>query len=342
MKKSLILLGFICALSLNSALAYETVYVDGENFSYQFDIYNTGERLNYAGELQSTFEITDEYRQPFYSAAKRWASIINSDTNKPVRYAVLSFDEYNAAAMSLPVKIDNAQYVVTGINAAINNLNVIKSVTDIPIDGTIMLGLGVNAKHPGWAPFTGYHALYHGELPDLNVAIMHEIMHSIGLASFANDVEEITSLYGGITYGIFDKNLRIYKGDVSAPFDSSKEIAFQKGWRAGDETSNFDIVNNSPYFDGEETIKVLGGKDNYEEAKQAIINNGGLTNYSDAYQEFGKYPQVYGLPIHPYDGSTSGYKIDLNHIELRNSYMSHQGYRNWLTPMEAELAVLKD
>ena len=111
-----------------------------------------------------------------------------------------SYDAYNAAAMSLPVKIDNAQYVVTGINAAINNLNVIKSVTDIPIDGAIMLGRGVNANHPGWAPFTGYHALYHGELPDLNVAIMHEIMHSIGLASYANDVEEITSLYGGVTY----------------------------------------------------------------------------------------------------------------------------------------------
>ena len=108
MKKSLILLGCICALSINSALAYETVYVDGENFSYQFDIYNIGERLNYARELQSTFEITDEYRQPFYSAAKRWASIINSNTNKPVRYAVLSYDEYNAAALSLPVKIDNA------------------------------------------------------------------------------------------------------------------------------------------------------------------------------------------------------------------------------------------
>ena len=338
MKKSLILLGCICALSINSALAYETVYVDGENFSYQFDIYNIGERLNYARELQSTFEITDEYRQPFYSAAKRWASIINSNTNKPVRYAVLSYDEYNAAALSLPVKIDNAQYVVTGINAAINNLNVIKSVTDIPIDGTIMLGLGVNAKHPGWAPFTGYHALYHGELPDLNVAIMHEIMHSIGLDSYANDVEDITSLYGGVTYGIFDKNLRIYKGDVSAPFDSSKEIAFQKGWRAGDETSNFDIVNNSPYFDGEETIKVLGGKDNYEEAKQAIIANGGLENYSSAY--FGKeYPRVYGLPINPYDQSPIP---ELSHTELRNSYMSHQRYRNWLTLMEAELALLKD
>ena len=49
-------------------------------------------------------------------------------------------------------------------------------------------------------------------------------------------------------------------------------------------------------------------------------------------------PLVSGLPINGYEGSSP----ELSHIELQNSLMSHQSYRNWCTYMEAEIALLQD
>ncbi|MDO5531630.1 autotransporter outer membrane beta-barrel domain-containing protein [Sutterella sp.] len=45
-----------------------------------------------------------------------------------------------------------------------------------------------------------------------------------------------------------------------------------------------------------------------------------------------------GIPVNGLEGNTP----ELSHLELQNSLMSHQRWRNWQTAMEAELAVLQD
>ncbi|MCQ2965906.1 MAG: autotransporter outer membrane beta-barrel domain-containing protein [Alphaproteobacteria bacterium] len=166
--------------------------------------------------------------------------------------------------------------------------------------------------------------------------------------------------------------MRTYNGSMSEDFDSSKIFAPKNGMiilysktsihdLASDprytqnEGNVFDMSDSSPYFVGPETLKVLAnvsdaeltGKTTQEiidYCQKKIFEKGGLKNYSvySMNVQSEENRSVLGLPMNPTDGLWFGSPTDLNHIELRNSYMSHQMFRNWTTFMEAELAFLKD
>ncbi len=357
MKKTLLTLLF-AAFSL-SANAYDTYNVDGQGYNYTFNFYDKGE--NFGVEINkeiipiSSDNVYNKYHEPIFASAVNWSKVITGNSTSPVTYSILGLDavdpdnNYNAMAESLYANVAESPYKVTFVNARINGYTVTSSPNreDFPTDGIILVGLGVDPVHPGWGQFTGFHPLYHGELPDFNSVITHEIMHSLGVTNYAGqffkeqgDENFYFSKGAEDLLGIWDKNLRIYTGDMTATFDTSKEVIPQRGMIIG-KNKAFDVYTYSPYFVGEETLKVLAGKDNPDEAKAAIIANGGFVNYSTYYDSDNKRPKVYGLPIHPSDGGKNP-EPELSHLELHNSYMSHQSYRNWLIPMEAELAVLKD
>ena len=364
MNKKLLLGCLLWLFATASVVAYDVVPVSGDNYSYLFNIYKKGENVGIEMEdkpVIGAFDILSNYRLPLFKAGASWSSMINTAVSpKPeVTYTIVAENEYNAAAESqyIPVEelVVGGEYKVTSVNARINGLTPGEYEADFPTDGIIFLGLGIDPDHPGWAPFTGYHALNHSELPDLNSVLLHEYMHSLGISSAAAQYYEDE---GNDTFyfssgaedplSAYDKDLRLYQGDMSLPFDEDLEVIPQRGMAVG-ENEAFDMFTYSPYLVGENTIKVLGGNADYDDARDAIIANGGLTNYSSYYQYriarglMEDYPQVYGMPIHPADqNEDGGYDVELSHLELHNSFMSHQGYRNWLIPMEAELAVLKD
>ncbi|MBR6099264.1 hypothetical protein IKP85_05910 [bacterium] len=353
MKKKLFLLSCVLMLSGSAALAYDSYNIKGATYSYVMNFYDKGEEVECTGmdeEMIGAFHIYDNYRIPLFESAKNWSTVINGmNAKKPVSYSIYAIDDYNAMAASLPTNVAELPYKVTHVNAVINNLT--KTSTrfpaSLPTDGLIAIGKGVDSDNPGWSPFTGFHSLYHGELSDFNAVITHEIMHSLGLTSYANTFNEdegdkttYFSMDKNDSLGIFDKDFRIYTGDMSLAFNSDLEVKPEKGM-AIKKGGKFDIFKYSPYYVGQETLKVLAGKEDYDDARQAIIDNGGFVNYSSKYKVKAR-PSVYGMPIHPMDGTDEEFEIDLSHTELRNSYMSHQEFRNWLVPMEAELAILKD
>ncbi len=356
-KKFFFLLG-ISLFMPSYGYAYNSYNVPGENFSYVIDVYNEGEG-NYAfGEYEiSPFNIQKNYIYPLFTAGQKWASVIKAPNNKePVSYSVFGLSDFNASAGSDGVVVEGNPYKIAYVNAAINGLEADLDPEDLemaPTNGAIFIGYGIDEARPGWQSYTGCHSLYHGTLADMHTVMLHELMHSLGISS---EVSQYKIEEGDDTYyftddsdeddnilSVFDKDLRIYTGDMDEPFDAKSEIAAETGMSVGS-GEDFDVFEHAPYFVGEKTIKVLAGIDDYDQAREAIIDNGGLTNYSTSYDEKKEYPQVYGMPIHNADGDADDedMEIDLSHLELRNSYMSHQGYRNWLVPMEAELAVLQD
>ena len=353
MKKKLIIVSCLLSMISTCVSAYESYELPGETYSYLMNFYDIGEHTGIdddGKEVIGTNYIYNNNKIPLFESAKNWAVVINgSKATKPVSFAVLGINDYNAMAASLYTNVAELPYKVSNVNARINHLTVTKNPypTSFPADGIIMVGKGVNPDAHGWATFSGFHSLYHGTIPDFNAVITHEIMHALGLntyaTSFFDDIgdENIYFSQGpNDSLGIYDKDLRIYTGDMSQTFDSKYEVVPRSGIAVA-KGKEFDIFKYSPYYVGKETLKVLAGKNDYDDARQAIIDNGGLTNYS-GYYSVSEKPNVYGLPIHPMDGDEEESEIDMAHIELRNSYMSHQDYRNWLIPMEAELAVLKD
>lgn len=344
-----LLFGCLFVLFISTGVfAYDTVPVTGEGFSYLFNIYKGGEDLGFemeGKEVIGFFDILNNYRFPLFKAGEKWASVITGTNPDPVNYIIFSGDDFNAAAESPYTEVEELPYQVTSVNAKINNLTPIDDPDDddededLDAEGLIFLGLGVFPEHPGWASFSGFHSLGRSDLPDLEPVMLHEFMHSLGIASGVGKVGDTYAFSEpGKPLTVYDKDLRIYEGSTALPFDPTLEIVPQPEMEVG-EDEDFDISTYSPYYVGENTIKVLGSDDDYDTAKDAIVANGGFTNYSVAYGRSSR-PQVYGMPIHPTDGGKEG--PDLSHLELRNSFMSHQYYRNWIGPMEAELAVLKD
>ena len=100
------------------------------------------------------------------------------------------------------------------------------------------------------------------------------------------------------------------------------------------DNGNSSMTNGGAYFTGKNVNEVLtsynANTKQYELAQIA---------WPDANANSPK--PVSGLPINGYESEDDEYP-ELSHIELQNSVMSHQSYRNWCTFMEAEIALLQD
>lgn len=340
---------FIAVLiSVNSVNAMESYIIPQDNPAFQFNIWSHSDgSLEVEGEvLRAVRNLTDNEKYALFSAGETWTKVLHITPNTPVKYTVIPSNDINAAAMSEYVDIAGENFRKTKVNAILNNLNYFSNTDSIlPTAGLIDVGIGLIEDHLGWDQYAEQYPIFKSLLPDLYSTMEHEIYHSLGLASGASQTDETSSYYftknASQNLTIWDKYLRVYDGVnevAAAPYMKIQNTEY--------ETADFDIFNNSPYFVGPETMKILAGVQDNEVAglsesevisycQNKIAAAGGLQNYADFYLNKNR---VNGLPINGLEEDSP----ELSHIELRNSYMSHQDYQNWGILMEAELTTLQD
>ncbi|MFV3304705.1 autotransporter domain-containing protein [Pseudomonas sp. NY15181] len=147
-----------------------------------------------------------------------------------------------------------------------------------------------------------------GKSADLPATVLHELGHALGIMNNVADKDgkDSRTPYFGDTLSNWAAHLRDDNGNPAAP----GQAVLCKQCKNDYDPNGFDLRKDQGYFSGEHVSEVLG----------------------DA---------MPGLPVR----IMSGGSLDddyMSHIELKNSLMSHQNYRNYTTFMEAELAAMQD
>lgn len=187
---------------------------------------------------------------------------------------------------------------------------------------------------------TLYSLVRRGEGAAMSSVIVHEMMHGMGISTLIGTVEDEdtgeeadcsaqdNTIFSNNLYDIYGQQLNpgmVFQkvtadSDVDEPSD---EFFYQYDNEA----------NSGAYFLGDHVKEVL----TIDGITTKIAFSDG-----DEVEDF-HVSSVPGIPINGFEEDETGEdSAELSHLELQNSMMSHQNYRNWGTFMEAELAVLQD
>ena len=143
---------------------------------------------------------------------------------------------------------------------------------------------------------------------DLTAVAFHELAHGLGILGVATD--RGPSRYTPYFADVLDSWTQHLRDDNGNPARPGQAI-YCSGCNNPYTPDSFNVGSDKAYFTGKHVQEVLAGA-------------------------------MPGLPVRIH--SESG-RIDtgyMAHIELKNSLMSHQGYRNYTQFMEAELAAMQD
>ena len=299
------------------------------NGLFRLDYYGAGESFTDAdGDIwTSDGTLPDWQKERINFAADYWDGLLKHTTTakQPAVLSVVSKDNNNnATAISYNYgMMDEGKPVLVTVPNAVLNHGITLTAEDGPA-GNINIGAVM-------FPTDGTPERYDTPLPQnttiyLTPTMIHELGHAMGLVCWID--RSVPAFYEETT--LYNSHLYDWRGVQAQPGmeiqtvnhrAASAEYFDLPGYPVTDDTTRL------PFFSGEHVQEVLQGAQ--------------LCNYDGVgYQRNQSVP---GLPIQGNETFPGvGDAIDLSHIELRNSQLSHQLWRNYVSPMEAELALFQD
>ncbi|MFT0891349.1 autotransporter outer membrane beta-barrel domain-containing protein [Pseudochelatococcus sp. G4_1912] len=273
-------------------------------------IFNTDDGP-YSPESVSTWNLSQVEKDKLLLAIKHWAEIIKViPGNSPAVINIGTYDDPGARAFS-PAASDEMG-APTKVQAALNGQDAGELFNGA--HGIIDIGTLDFASEP-YVPSQ----IQTVANPQITTVMVHELGHALGIISNIKylEYEDGTFLIyipespNAWTTHLFDDNRNNVRPDQIVYCSFCNNISENDDGEPISDDEIFDLRKNQGYFGGEHVSEVLAG------AMPGVPLS--LTSPG-------------GIPDAPF----------LAHLELKNSLMSHQHYRNYTTFMEAEIAILQD
>ncbi len=304
------------------------------NGLFRLDYYGKGETLTgkeyieaYTKEERTSLgSLAGWQKERLNFAADYWEGLLKHSTaaRQPVVLAVKVDHDENAwaSAPAFIMEIDGQAADVELTNLVLNHGEVL-TAEDGPA-GLVTIGTGI-------FPADARPDRYDTPLPQnsrigLTSTMIHEIAHAMGIGT---DAGWDTPHFTDPPY-LLDRCLYDWRGVQAEPGMEIRTSNYAAETKTYFDLTGFTIdrkYRTAPYFSGPHVQDVLEG------AKLRVYNFWGEKMNQ----------KVPGLPVNGNEGHEGGKdSVDLSHIELRNSLLSHQDWRNYVSLMEAEMAVLQD
>lgn len=278
---------------------------------FELNYHDAGESWTFGSQAEtSTWTIPKDFRSELRRAVSYWADIIgpHSSNSRPVSVIVGTYNAQNADASFLLNETEDGKIVYLPMEQLVNNRFRQPDSLQIRL-GTLPWGLD---NHPENLP-------HNGEKTALFPTMTHEIFHALGLISMANG-ESGQARFDAME-NPYDKYLVDKNGVQAKPgmeiVMSEKDGAFVLDPTLPNDRTSLSDSQGHAYFRGKHVLDAIG--------------NARLG-----------YDKVNGVPVTGWECSFLGCSPDLSHVELDNSLMSHQTWRNYTSYMEAEMAILQD